>query len=175
VVSKPAMRKWIWIFVCLTQVCRLQAQREQDPIQAILQLFEQHPIVMFGEVHGCVQEHALLKRLVTAPEFAARVNDVVIEMGNSLYQEVLDRYIAGENVPTEQLRKTWENVVGAPGGSPLLRTMACWPVCGRLTRSFPRNVDFAFWPEILLSIGSTWRAARILRHFCRSATSILPA
>ena len=59
VVSKPAMRKWILIFVCLTQVCRLQAQREQDPIQAILQLFEQHPIVMFGEVHGCVQEHAL--------------------------------------------------------------------------------------------------------------------
>ena len=110
------MRKGIWILVCLTGVCRLQAQREQDPIQAILQLFEQHPIVMFGEVHGCVQEHALLKRLVTSPEFAARVNDVVIEMGNSLNQEVLDRYIAGENVPMEQLRKTWENVVGAPGG-----------------------------------------------------------
>ena len=118
VVSKPVMRKGILIFVCLTQVCRLQAQREQDPIQAILQLFEQHPIVMFGEVHGCVQEHVLLKKLVTSPEFAARVNDVVIEMGNSLYQEVLDRYIAGENVPMEQLRKTWENEVGAPGGNP---------------------------------------------------------
>jgi uncharacterized iron-regulated protein len=118
VVSKPVMRKGIWILVCLTQVCRLQAQREQDPIQAILQLFEQHPIVMFGEVHGCVQEHALLKKLLTSPEFAARVNDVVIEMGNSLYQDVLDRYIAGENVPMQQLRKTWENEVGAPGGNP---------------------------------------------------------
>jgi hypothetical protein len=71
VVSNRFMRKGILIFVCLTQVCRLQAQREQDPIQAILQLFEQHPIVMFGEVHGCVQEHALLKKLVTSPEFAA--------------------------------------------------------------------------------------------------------
>ena len=71
---------------------------------------------MFGEVHGCVQEHALLKRLVTSPEFAARVNDLVIEMGNSLYQDVLDRYIAGENVPMEQLCQTWKNVVGAPGG-----------------------------------------------------------
>jgi len=44
------MRKGILIFVCLTQACHLQAQREQDPIQAILQLFEQHPIVTFGEV-----------------------------------------------------------------------------------------------------------------------------
>ena len=38
-------------------------------------------------------------------------------MGNSLYQDLLDRYIAGENVPMEQLRKTWENQVGAPGGN----------------------------------------------------------
>ena len=112
------MKKGILRLVCFTLVCRVQAQREQEPIQGILQLFEQHPIVMFGEVHGCVQEHALLKKLVTSPEFAARVNDVVIEMGNSLYQEVLDRYIAGENVPMEQLRKTWENEVGAPGGNP---------------------------------------------------------
>ena len=112
------MRKWFLRLVCLTVVCRLQAQGEQDPATAILQLFEQHPIVMFGEVHGCVQEDALLKKLVTSPEFAARVNDVVIEMGNSLYQEILDRYIAGENVPIEQLRKTWENQVGAPGGNP---------------------------------------------------------
>jgi hypothetical protein len=80
------MRKGILAVVCLTLVCRLQAQREQDPVTAILQLYEQHPIVMFGEVHGCVQENALLQKLVTSPEFAARVNDVVIEMGNSLYQ-----------------------------------------------------------------------------------------
>ena len=105
-------------FLCLAQVCGGQTQREQDPVTAILQLFEQHPIVMFGEVHGCVQEHTLLKKLVTSPEFSARVNDVVIEMGNSLYQEVLDRYIAGETVPMEQLRKTWEDQVGAPGGNP---------------------------------------------------------
>src|ERR1051325_9995427 len=96
VVSNAIMRKGILTLVCLTQVCRLQAQREQDPVTAILQLFEQHPIVLFGEVHGCVQEHALLKKLVTSQEFAARVNDVVIETGNSLYQDVLDRYIAGE-------------------------------------------------------------------------------
>ena len=111
------MKKVILAFVCLTQICRLQAQGEQDPVTAILHAFEQHPIVMFGEIHGCVQEHALLKKLVTSPEFAARVNDIVIEMGNSLYQDVLDRYIAGENVPVDQLRKTWENQLGAPGGN----------------------------------------------------------
>jgi hypothetical protein len=117
-VSKDGMRKAMLAFVCLTQVCRSQTPREQDAVAAILQQFERHPIVMFGEIHGCVQEHALLKKLLTSPEFAARVNDVVIEMGNALYQDVLDRYIAGENVPMEQLRKTWENQVGAPGGNP---------------------------------------------------------
>jgi hypothetical protein len=112
------MRTSIWILVWLAQICPLPAQGQQDPVQAILQQFEQHPIVMFGEIHACVQEHALLIKLVTSPGFAARVNDVVIEMGNSLYQEVLDRYIAGENVPVDQLRKTWENQLGAPGGNP---------------------------------------------------------
>lgn len=104
--------------MCLISICRLQAQREQDPLTAILQLFGQHQIVMFGELHGCIQEDALLRSLLTSPEFAARVNDVAIEMGNSLYQDRLDRYIAGENVPMEQLRKVWEDEVGALGGNP---------------------------------------------------------
>jgi hypothetical protein len=37
------------------------------------------------------------------------VNDIAVECGNSLYQPILDRYIAGENVPFTEVRKVWRN------------------------------------------------------------------
>ena len=39
-VSNSVMKMVILTLVCLNQVCRLQAQREQDPVTAILQIFE---------------------------------------------------------------------------------------------------------------------------------------
>lgn len=110
----------IALAVCLL---RVSAQPEPDPAAAvtstILKLFDDHRIVMLGEMHGSVQQHLLLKQLVTNPAFAARVNDIVVEACNSLYQEAMDRYIAGEDVAPERLRPAWENVVGAPGGAPV--------------------------------------------------------
>jgi hypothetical protein len=92
----------------------------QDPVvrvtSAIVKLFEQHRVVMLGEMHESIQEHVLLNKLVAAPGFSERVNDIVVEACNSLYQDTMDRYISGENVPAERLRLAWENVVGMPGG-----------------------------------------------------------
>jgi hypothetical protein len=70
---------------------------------------------MFGEIHGNKQEYEWLRSLVTTPEFADRVDDIVMEFGNSLYQKSVDRYIAGEDVPVEQAQKAWRNTVGAIG------------------------------------------------------------
>jgi hypothetical protein len=83
---------------------------------AIIKLFDQYRIVMLGEIHESIQEHALLNRLVAAPGFSEHVNDIVVEACNALYQDVIDRYIAGEEVPADRLPPAWENVVGAPGG-----------------------------------------------------------
>jgi hypothetical protein len=33
------------------------------------------------------------------------VNDIAVECGNALYQPVLDRYIAGEDVPFAEVKK----------------------------------------------------------------------
>src|SRR5258708_1945160 len=84
---------------------------------AIIKLFDQYRVVMLGEMHESIQEHALLNKLVAAPGFSERVNDIVVEVCNSLYQDTMDRYIAGENVPAERLRLSWETVVGAPAAS----------------------------------------------------------
>jgi hypothetical protein len=82
---------------------------------AIVNAFETHDIVMFGEIHGNKEEYEWLRTLVSTPEFADRVDDIVMEMGNSLYQKSVDRYVSGENVPQEQVQKAWLNTVGVVG------------------------------------------------------------
>ena len=61
------------------------------------------------------QEYDVLRKLIAAPGFAERVNDIVVEFGNARYQEVIDRYIGGENVPFEQVQGAWRDTVSVLG------------------------------------------------------------
>jgi hypothetical protein len=47
--------------------------------------------------------------LIADPAFPDKVNDIVVECGNRLYQRTLDRYIAGDDVPLAQVRPVWRN------------------------------------------------------------------
>lgn len=96
---------------CLAQL----DPKPEDATVALLQAFETHDIVIFGEIHGNKQEYDWLRSLVATPEFADRVDDIVMEFGNSLYQKSVDNYIAGEDVPVEQVQKAWRNMVGLVG------------------------------------------------------------
>jgi hypothetical protein len=66
---------------------------------------------MLGEIHNNKQEYEWLQSLVANPEFADRVDDIVMELGNSLYQKSVDRYIAGEAVPLEEVQRAWRNTL----------------------------------------------------------------
>src|SRR5882762_10914908 len=79
--------------------------------RAIIQAFDTHSLVMFGEVHENKQEYEFLRALVSSPPFADKVDDIVVEYGNSLYQKAVDRYIAGDNVPIEEVQKAWRNTM----------------------------------------------------------------
>jgi len=104
------------IFVALSSVCSTQANpKPENPTATVLHAFEAHDIVMFGEIHGNKQEYEWLRSLVATPQFADRVDDIVVEFGNSLYQKSVDRYVSGEDVPLEQVQKAWRNLVGAIG------------------------------------------------------------
>ena len=105
----------IAIFLMSCSQSRAQATPAQDPVADITKLFDTYRIVMVGEIHGCTQEWKLLDKLVAAPGFADRVNDIVMEFGNARYQDVMDRYIAGENVPIGQVQAAWQDTVGAYG------------------------------------------------------------
>ena len=81
-----------------------------EPVGAILKAFRSHDIVALDEGdHGNEQGHAFRLSLVRHPEFAATVNDIVVEFGNALYQDVIDRFVRGDNVSTVSLRRVWQN------------------------------------------------------------------
>jgi hypothetical protein len=95
--------------------------KPENATVAVLRAFETHDIVLIGEIHSNKQEYDWYRSLVTTPEFADRVDDIVLEMGNSLYQESVDRYVRGEAVPLEHVQKAWRNTVGLIGPqSPLV-------------------------------------------------------
>jgi hypothetical protein len=90
-----------------------------DATPAIIQAFDTHSIVMFGEVHANKQEYEFLRTLVSSPQFADNVDDIVVEYGNSLYQKAVDRYIAGEDVPIAEVQKAWRNTMALGPVSPI--------------------------------------------------------
>lgn len=89
--------------------------KPEPATHAMVDLFRSHDIVMIGETHGNKQEYEWLCKLVKTPAFADRVDDIVVEFGNSLYQKTVDRYIAGEDIPQAQVEKAWRNLIGAVG------------------------------------------------------------
>ena len=86
--------------------------RLQNASIAMIRLFNTHDMVMFGEVHDSEQEYQWLSKLVKTPGFSDHVDDIVVEFGNALYQQTVDRYVAGEDVPFDEVQKAWRNTVG---------------------------------------------------------------
>ena len=80
-----------------------------EPIAAILAAFERHAIVAIGDPHGNEQAHEFRLALVRDPRFAETVDDIVVEWGNALYQDVADRFVDGGDVSDAELRQVWRN------------------------------------------------------------------
>lgn len=81
-----------------------------DPVAGILQAFASHEIVALGEgAHGNEQGAAFRLALVRDPRFAAAVDDIVVECGNARYQDVADRFVRGEDLPDEVVRRIWQD------------------------------------------------------------------
>jgi len=105
----------VFMGLCYAGAATGQQGQPRDAAAGITAAFQDHDLVLFGEIHGNKQEYEFLRALVANPAFADRVDDIVVEFGNSLYQKSVDRYIAGEDVPLDQVQKAWRNLVGAVG------------------------------------------------------------
>lgn len=94
----------------------------KDAIPAILDLFKTYQVVGLGEgPHGNLEGHQFRLKLLRDPRFPSVVNDIIIEVGTARYQSVMDRYIRGETVPYQELRRAWEDTTnpGAAGDNPI--------------------------------------------------------
>ncbi len=79
-----------------------------DPVDGILDLFDNYSIVGLGEgFHTNWQGATFRLLLIRDPRFAEKVNDIVVEYGTGRYQNIMDRYISGETVPMDSVRLCW--------------------------------------------------------------------
>jgi len=107
-------------FVCLSFALVSAAPTnvtEAVPLQAIpaiLDLFKTYQVVGLGEgPHGNVEGMAFRLKLVRDPRFPTIVNDILVESGTARYQEVMDRFMRGEQVTRQELRRAWEDTTNA--------------------------------------------------------------
>ena len=82
-----------------------------EPIAVIVAAFRSNAVVAIGNVEfrGNEQCHAFQMQLIRDLRFAAVTNDILVEFGNSRYQDVVDRFVRGEEVPYESLRHVWQD------------------------------------------------------------------
>ena len=78
-----------------------------DARSAILDAFRVHQFVALGDAHGNVLGEAFQLALVRDPRFAAAVQDILVESGNSRYQDLVDRFVRGEDVAPDALQRVW--------------------------------------------------------------------
>lgn len=110
----------------------------EPAIPAILAAFDKYEVVALPQGHGMQDLDNLIFNLVRTPEFSEKVNDIEVEFGNSLYQPMLDRYIAGEDVPFTDLQKVWRKTgQPAPGASAFVEQF--FPLVRALNQKLPKD------------------------------------
>jgi hypothetical protein len=87
-------------------------ERPAPALPWFLNAVRTNPLVGLAEMHRSATEHEFIRELVSHPDFAA--DDLVIEFGNALYQDLLDAYISGEDIPIERLSQVWRNTTQSP-------------------------------------------------------------
>jgi hypothetical protein len=80
-----------------------------DAIEGIVSAFKEHPVVIIGEGHWLRQAGDFYIRLIRSREFQETAQDIVVEFVSRNNQPLLDRYIAGEEVPIEDVRRLWRD------------------------------------------------------------------
>jgi hypothetical protein len=103
------------VILLFVSVLGAAAQEAGDAAGGLLEAWDHHPIVAVAEGHRTVQDKEFLLTMIRRREFPAKVNDIVIEFGNARLQPVLDRYMAGEPVTPDELRRVWADTTVVNG------------------------------------------------------------
>jgi hypothetical protein len=108
----------------------------QPAISAILAAFDKYEVVAMPQGHGMQDLNDFVFSLIRNPAFSEKVNDIVFESGNSLYQPILDRYIAGEDMPFTEVQKVWRKM-GQPAAGASAFVEQFYPLVRALNQKLP--------------------------------------
>jgi len=108
----------------------------QPAVSAILSAFDKYEVVAMPQGHGMQDLNDFILALIRNPGFSQKVNDIEVEFGNSLYQPMLDRYIAGENIPFTELQKVWRKM-GQPASGASGFVEQFFPLVRALNQKLP--------------------------------------
>lgn len=82
----------------------------------IIQAFQNCNIIGLGEgAHDLENSHTFFKKLFDNKKIQEIINVIIIEFANIDYQTILDKYIFGEEVDLNELRKVWRESTQSPG------------------------------------------------------------
>jgi hypothetical protein len=82
---------------------------------AVLTAFRAGPLVALGEAHFLQEHHDVLQTLISDPRLPGVVDDIVVEFGNALYQDLIDGFILDvQPVNDADLRLVWRNTCESP-------------------------------------------------------------
>jgi hypothetical protein len=86
----------------------------EEAVAGIASVLDSFPIAAIADLHGAAELGVFRHRLLADSRVLDRVQDVIIEAGNSLYQPLADRYVRGNSVPFDSLRLIWNNTTQSP-------------------------------------------------------------
>ena len=108
--------------------------------------------LQLGDVHTCLEFHQTLHRLLRDPRLPGKVNDIILEFGNPLFQAPIDRYVVeGLDASRAERKRAWENAVmeWAISDSPLYE--AFFELVRDVNLRLPKeNVCAPLWATFLL-------------------------
>lgn len=99
----------------LAATCAAAAQgRYGKVVEDVLAVWKSADVVCLGEAHGREYDSELRIALVRHPAFARTVRTIVIEWGNPVHQDLLDRFILdGAEMTREELAPIWRDASAA--------------------------------------------------------------
>ena len=106
--------------------------------EAILAAFGRYEVVGgMSPDHGLKDADDFVTSLIRHPALPGTVNDIAVEGGNSLYQPLLDQYIAGGDVPLSQVQQAWQDTTQPNVGYSLLY-QELFPLIRRINATLPQ-------------------------------------
>src|SRR5207248_11036319 len=84
-----------------------------DAFASVVSALERYPLVALGERHGIQETYDFVTALLMRPELVGKLNDLVVECGNSLHQQLADRFVlGGELISNGELERIWRFTIG---------------------------------------------------------------